>query len=414
MEQPVLARATVEADAATASRPGPRSLATRSTATGHRHICIVTDTYPPEVNGVAMTLARLVSGLRDLGHAVSVLRPFRPRLDDRGPDRDPAMGLVRGVPVPGYRGLHVGLPAGRTIRRRWSANPPDAVYVATEGPLGWSALRIARGLRIPVFSGFHTDFPRYARHYGAGWLRPVVFRYLRAFHNRAAGTIVASTALGEHLRAAGFTNLAVLGRGVDSELFTPARRSPALREAWGLGEDDLAVLYVGRVAAEKNIGLAVEAYRAMQRADRGARFVIVGDGPLRVALQRAHPDLIFCGMRSGPQLAAHYASADVFLFPSETETFGNVTLEAMASGLAVVAYDYAAAGMHVRHGESGVLAPRGATGAFIEGAAALARAPRSLGPMRRQARRHAASIDWASVVSRFETLLTSEGGWGCS
>jgi glycosyltransferase involved in cell wall biosynthesis len=414
MEQSILAGSAVEVDAARVRRSEPAGPVARATATRRRHICIVTDTYPPEVNGVAMTLARLASGLRDLGHAVSVLRPFRPRLDERGRDRDPAVGLVRGVPVPGYRGLHVGLPAGRVVRRRWAADPPDAVYVATEGPLGWSALQIARRLRIPVFSGFHTDFPRYARHYGAAWLRPVVFRYLRAFHNRAAGTFVASTALGEHLRAAGFTNLAVLGRGVDSELFTPARRSPALREAWGLGEEDLAVLYVGRVAAEKNIGLAVEAYRAMRRANGRARFVIVGDGPLRPALQRAHPDLIFCGVRSGSQLAAHYASADVFLFPSETETFGNVTLEAMASGLAVVAYDYAAAGMHVRHGESGMLAPRGAAGAFIEGAATLAWSPRTLGPMRRQARRHAAAIDWASVVSRFETLLTCEGGSGWS
>ncbi len=286
--------------------------------------------------------------------------------------------------------------------------------MATEGPLGWSAVSIARRLGIPAFSGFHTNFPGYARHYRAGWLRPVVFRYLRTFHNRTAGTFVASVDLGDRLRAAGFENLALLGRGVDSELFTPERRSAALRRSWGLGEDDLAVLYVGRVAAEKNIGLAVDAYRAMQRSSGSPRFVIVGDGPLRGALQRAHPDLVFCGMRTGTQLATCYASADVFLFPSETETFGNVTLEAMASGLVVVAYDYAAAGMHITHGETGVLARCGASAAFMEGAATLARSPRSLERMRREARLHAISVDWQRVVSRFETLLTSEGRVGCS
>jgi glutamate-1-semialdehyde 2,1-aminomutase len=395
----------VEVDAARARRSALPDLAPPAVGTRRRHICIVTDTYPPEVNGVALTLARLVGGLRTRGHAVSVLRPFRPALDARGQDPDHAATLVRGVPLPGYRGLHMGLPAGRLVRRRWTVDRPDVVYVATEGPLGWSAVSMARRLGIPVFSGFHTDFPGYARHYRVGWLRPVVFRYLRSFHNRTVGTFVATIDLGDRLRAAGFANVALLGRGVDSDLFTPERRSAALRAARGLGEDGLAALYVGRLAAEKNIGLAVDAYRAMQRSRGGLRFVIVGDGPLRAALQQAHPDLVFCGMRFGQQLAACYASADVFLFPSETETFGNVTLEAMASGLAVVAYDYAAAAMHVRHGETGVLVRRGAAAAFVEGAAALARSPRSIEGMRRQARLHATSVDWHRVVRQFETLL---------
>ncbi len=153
-------------------------------------------------------------------------------------------------------------------------------------------------------------------------------------------------------------------------------------------------LYVGRLAPEKNVPLAVEAYRAMQRVQGAARFVIVGDGPLRGELERAHPDLVFCGMRTGADLAAHYASADVFLFPSETETFGNVTLEAMASGLVVVAYDYAAARIHIAHGESGVLVPRGDARAFVEGAArarSSAGAPARDAPARQGARGHAST-----------------------
>jgi glycosyltransferase involved in cell wall biosynthesis len=204
----------------------------------------------------------------------------------------------------------------------------------------------------------------------------------------------------------GFDDVHVLGRGVDGELFDPARRAAGLRAAWGAGSEDLVALYVGRLAPEKNVRLVVEAYRAMRRVQSAARCVIVGDGPLRRELETAHPDLVFCGMRTGEELAAHYASADVFLFPSETETFGNVTLEAMASGLAVVAYDYAAARIHVAHGESGVLVPRGDARAFVEGAAALARRPACLPEMRRRARAHAASVDWPSVVAAFEALLT--------
>jgi glycosyltransferase involved in cell wall biosynthesis len=136
------------------------------------------------------------------------------------------------------------------------------------------------------------------------------------------------------------------------------------------------------------------------------RFIVVGDGPLRTPLQKAHPDLIFCGVQTGEQLARHYASADVFLFPSETETFGNVTLEAMASGLVVLAYDYAAAHMHVTHGETGVLVPYGEPQAFIDAAVQLARAPQSLDMIRQQARAYVASVDWQCVVERFVALLT--------
>ena len=175
---------------------------------------------------------------------------------------------------------------------------------------------------------------------------------------------------------------------------------------WRAAPNDLVALYVGRIAAEKNLGLAIAAYRAMQRVNGAVKFVLVGDGPLRAALQKKHPDLIFCGVHMGEELARRYASADVFLFPSETETFGNVTLEAMSSGLAVIAYDYAAARLHIAHNESGVLVPYGQSGAFIDAAAELAREPRDLVKMRRQARQYASSLDWQWVVNRFATLLT--------
>ena len=374
-------------------------------------VCIVTETYPPEINGVAATLAQLAAGMRARGHVVSLVRPRQPAVDRASAAPGARTLLVSSVPLPGYSGLRMGLPAGSALRAEWRRHRPDAVYVATEGPLGWSAVRAGASLGIPVYSGFHTNFDRYMRHYGAGWLRGPIAAYLRRFHNATRGTLVATPRLRAELTAAGFERLAVLGRGVDSTRFDPARRSAALRAAWGAAEQDLVVLHVGRVAAEKNVALAVKAYRAMQEAyGGGLRFVVVGDGPLGPALARANPDLVFCGFRTGDDLAAHYASADIFLFPSETETFGNVTLEAMASGLAVVAYDYAAARLHAEHGVTGVLVRPGDARGFVDAAVALTQAPDVLMAMRRRARSAMEAVAWPRIVERFEQLMVADGG----
>jgi glycosyltransferase involved in cell wall biosynthesis len=218
---------------------------------------------------------------------------------------------------------------------------------------------------------------------------------------------VATADLQEQLQTRGFENVGVLGRGVDGRLFSPGRRSRDLRASWGASDDDLVALCVGRLAREKNLPLAIEAYRAMRLHRPSLRLVVVGDGPLRAALEKTNPDVIFCGAVTGEPLATHYASGDVFLFPSETETFGNVTLEALASGLAVVAFDRAAARMHIAHGETGTLVPCGNARAFVESAAALVRAPARLPGIRRRARESVARLAWDRIVERFESLLTA-------
>lgn len=370
-----------------------------------QRICLVTETYPPEINGVAHTMAHLVKGLAGLGHSVSLVRPCQRELDSAESTGDSTVMLVRGLPLPGYKGLQFGLPAGGLLRESWTRLRPDVVYVATEGPLGWSAVRAARCLRIPVLTGFHTNYHTYSRHYRVGWLHQLVFRYLCGFHNGSTGTLVASVDLRDRLQAQGFRNVSVLGRGVDSDLFAPQRRCPELRRNWGVSDHDLVVMYVGRLAPEKNLGLAVDAYRAMKRMSPSLKFVIVGDGPLRADLQKEHPDLIFMGKHTGERLARYYASADVFLFPSETETFGNVTLEAMASGLVVTAYNYAAAKIHITHGETGVLVRYGDSKAFVESAVRLVQEPQSLQKIKRQAREYVSSLCWTNVVKNFESLL---------
>src|SRR5262245_9042713 len=221
-----------------------------------QRFCIITETYPPEVNGVAFTLAHLVAGLSERGHAVSVVRPRQQASDPPDSRGDPSVTLVPSLPFPWYRELQVGIPAGGRLRSCWLQDRPDVVYVATQGPLGWSAVHTARRLGIPIFSGFHTNFHSYSKYYGAGWLRPVIVRGLRSFHNRTHGTLVPCADLREQLQATGFKNVYVLERGVDSRLFAPERRCPELRYRWGVSETGLAVLYVGRVAPEKNLRLA--------------------------------------------------------------------------------------------------------------------------------------------------------------
>jgi hypothetical protein len=169
-----------------------------------RHMCVITETYPPEVNGVAFTLAHLVDGLSARGHAVSVVRPRQRASDRRDYPCSPNVTLVPSVPFPWYKGLQVGLPAGGLLQGCWRQYRPDVVYVATQGPLGWSAVRTARRLGIPVFSGFHTNFHSYSKYYGGGWLRPVIVRYLRGFHNRTLGTLVPSIDVRDRLQAIGF------------------------------------------------------------------------------------------------------------------------------------------------------------------------------------------------------------------
>jgi glycosyltransferase involved in cell wall biosynthesis len=373
-------------------------------------LVIVTETYPPEVNGVAMTIGRLVAGLRDNGHRVRVIRP-RQHKADAGSSAAVEGGLadqemtVPGLPLPGYVGLRFGLPAKKRLCTAWRAARPDAVHVVTEGPLGWSAVAAARSLGIPVTSGFHTNFDRYSRHYGVGWLQPTVAAYLRSFHRRTRATLVPTASLAASLAGEGLSGVRVVGRGVDVDLFDPARRSTALRAEWGASDTDLVVLYVGRIAAEKNIGLALRAFAEIQARCACARFVLVGDGPLRAKLQRQYPEHHFAGQRVGDELSEHYASGDIFLFPSLTETFGNVTQEAMASGLAVVAFRSAAAAELISDGENGWTVAPGDEVAFINAATSALDDREALNRLRQRARQRVATLGWNEVSLRFETVL---------
>ena len=429
---------------------------------GGMRIALVTETYPPEVNGVAMTLERLATGLAQRGHHLDIVRPnpakahrdetnrqslrrqFKavPRRRGQSPGtRDPgsdAIGteapggnasggdgsgggsvrqlIVPGIPIPQYPRLRFGLPAYFKLRGLWGRERPDVVHVATEGPLGLTALFAARGRGIPVTSSFHTNFHHYGRHYNYGWAAAWLMAYFRFFHKRTACTLVPSLKTRDELAELGFVDLAILERGVDTELFGPHRRDADLRRQWGCPEqpDDAAparpvVCYVGRVAEEKNVPLTVRAFELLRARIPEARMLIVGDGPALPRLQREHPDFIFAGMRRGEDLARHYASADAFIFASTTETFGNVVSEALASGLAVLTYDYAAGHRFIRDGHNGLLARYDDADDLLAKTELLAemldKRPAEATRMRYAARAEIEPYHWDRIVARFESIL---------
>lgn len=367
-------------------------------------VSIVTETFPPEINGVAHTLSQLSRGLSCLGNRIQLVRPRQAK--ERKPTQDDFETLYApGLPIPGYKELRFGLPIKKRLLKAWMQERPDVIYIATEGPLGISALNAARKLHIPVASGFHTRFDYYTRHYGVGWLESMTRAYLRRFHNRCRLTLVPTRELQNKLEDQGFENTALVARGVDTQLFSPERRDEGLRRDWGLMPHDIALIYVGRLAPEKNLKLAVESWQAVRHHSPSARLILVGDGPMRGALQKDFPDIIFCGMHRGESLARHYASGDLFLFPSLSETFGNVVIEAMASGLPVIGYREAAVKEYIRHGENGLAIDRKDRDAYIQATVELSQNHSRLVAMGQLARKDSQSIDWINIHTRFAMLL---------
>ncbi len=339
-------------------------------------ISFVTETYPPEINGVALTVESLVHNCRRLGHQVELIRPKQTADLIKAPERLIVEQLLPSARLPFYAGLRFGLPAKRRLLRLWQENRPEGVYVATEGPLGWSAVSAANQLGIPVVTGLHTRFDDFMTHYGLGFLSRPAFAFMRAFHNRALLTLVPTTSLKNFLRSKGFRCVERLPRAVDSTVFSPEFYSESTRTSWGCTAAP-AILFVGRIASEKNLPLAVRAFNAIANKHPQARMIWVGDGPECAALKAslaADERHVFLGMLRGAPLSAAYASADLFLFPSLSETYGNVTLEALASGLAVCAFNYGAAEEFVKQGNNGQLARFGDEAEFVDQSLRLAQA----------------------------------------
>ena len=312
---------------------------------------------------------------------------------------------MRGMPIPRYPELKLGLPSKKTLIKAWTLRRPDVVHIATEGPLGWSALQAAKVLKLPVTSDFRTNFQSYSKHYGIGWLRKPIVAYLRKFHNATACTMVPTRELKKTLGENGFINLKVVSRGVDTHLFNLGKRDQKLRATWGANDQTKVLISVGRMAPEKNLEQVLKVFDSLRFMGTQVKLVMVGDGPLKEQFKQRYPEIIFPGMLSQTDLANYYASSDLFLFPSLTETFGNVTLEALASGIPVLAFDCAAARDWVQTDINGWLIPENKPEEFTSKAVEIFKSETLLQDVTFSTRKQIVHLDWDQIAEQVESVL---------
>jgi glycosyltransferase involved in cell wall biosynthesis len=360
-------------------------------------IALFTDTYPDDVNGVARTLARLVDHALERGHEVALVTTRVSEAPARGVSMHRQMP---GIPVPMYPELQLARGIDRRGRARLHAFRPDVVHVATESTVGFSGRRWALRHGVPLVTSFHTNFPAYLHDYRMGALEPLLWRYLRWFHDRSLATFCPSRDTLETLRARGFhPRLRVWSRGVDTELFSPERRSEAVRNDIAPGADRILV-YVGRLAAEKRVDFLMEAFgRIRERYGPGVALVFVGDGPAGERLRRSAPEGVhFTGYRTGVPLAEAFAAGDLFAFASDTETFGNVVLEALSSGVPAVVVDKGGVRETVHAGRTGVRVPVGNVDAFADACVTLLQDDAARAALSGGARAEAVSRSWDEIL----------------
>mgnify|MGYP001822105390 CR=1 FL=1 len=377
-------------------------------------IALFTDTFVPSLNGVARVLGLLVEHANRKGHEIAVVSPV---VEDRDWPGTACHLRLPGIELPFYREFMACRPyVGREGAQVLQAFAPDLVHLVTEALIGMAGRSWARTAGLPVVTSYCTNFPEYLAGYNLGLLERPVWSHLRRFHDEAVMSFCPSDATRRELLDRGFHDrFRIWGRGVDSELFHPTRRSEELRRA--LAPDaDVVLMYVGRVAPEKRLDLLLDAFPELEaRTSCRLALVLVGDGPARSELEaRAPAGVVFAGYQRGEELAAHFASGDVFLFPSDTETFGQVVTEAMASGLPVVAPRRGGVLDTVRPGKTGALFTPGSVADLVEAALPLIERPHLRRALASRARIDAEGRSWDRIFDRFfddyrEALDSSQG-----
>jgi len=331
-------------------------------------IGIATDTYLPQVNGVTTVVRRIVTLLRARGHEAAIVAP---RYPDFPPPDDEQERRILSIPFPLYPAIRLSLPNARPVAEFFDAFRPDLIHVHTEGPLGLAGRGYALRRGLPLVTSFHTNFPQYSRHYGVGVLAPAVWRWLTWFHHPAQQTLTPGGSVRAELERRGLPHAAVWGCGVDTRRFNPSRRNHGWRRWLAGGDDTAIVLHVGRLAPEKNLDVLIEAWRvAHQALGQRATFVVAGEGPMARRIASRLPFVRLLGFLPIQHLATLYASADLCVFTSSTETCGLVALEAMSSGVPVIAADAGGFRESVVPNETGLLVspddPRGFVEAILE------------------------------------------------
>ncbi len=367
-------------------------------------IAFFTDTYYPQVNGVTRTLEQLLTFLEQEGHEVMVFAPTDSQIHSSR-----QVCVCKGVPVPFYAEMRLGLPFSLTLYQTILDFSPDLIHLVNEYSLGLAGLYWAKRLGVPVVSCFHTDIPHYFKHYGFPFLSEAIWRYLVWFHCQCKVNFYPSSKFGEILARRGIKNLVHWGRGVDIDLFNPNRYDPNLRHR--LGEGPL-LLYVGRLAAEKGLDVVFNALTLVRRKYPTARLLLAGDGPLGSDIRHQPPEgVIPLGQLEGNDLACLYASCDIFTFPSTTETYGLVILEAMASGLPVVATLAGGISENLQPGVNGLDFVPDKPESMAEAINKLLADKQLYQRLSEQAYRHAQERSWSrslsTVLNAYQKLLTN-------
>jgi glycosyltransferase involved in cell wall biosynthesis len=364
-----------------------------------KRVALFTGAYNHIADGVSLTLNRLVAHLEEQGAAVRV---FAPTVDDPAVDHAGTLVPVRSMPAPGRPEYRITMGLSRSDRQRLRAFRPNLFHVATPDLLGRSARKLARRWGVPLVASYHTHFSSYLKYYGLGLLEGALWAYLRRFYRPCRHVYVPSPSMAEVLRHRGIAGgLRLWQRGVDTTRFHPDRRSLDWRRAQGIADDEVIVTFVSRLVREKGLDVFADVINGLRARGLPHRCLVVGDGPSRADVQAHLPEeAIFTGYLKGDALARAYASSDVFLFPSDTETFGNVTLEAMASGLPTVCADATGSSTLVDDGRTGLLAPSGNASAFLDATARLVTRTHRRRRMGQAARRRARRYDWHAILSR--------------
>lgn len=327
-------------------------------------IAIFTGNYNHIRDGVSLTLNRLTAFLLEKEHEVLIFGPTiaTPALEHAG-----ELVSVPSARIPGRPEYRVSLSLPAKQRRRLEKFKPDIVHIATPDILGYKALKWALKNDVLAVASYHTHFSSYLKYYKAGFLEPLMWKYLGWFYSKCKKVFVPSPSMVDTLNEKEIpADFEIWARGIDSELFHPSKRSEAWRRQQGFAPDDLVISYVSRLVWEKNPALFAEVVKKLSARYTHVKALVVGDGPARDGLEEMLPNAVYTGFLSGEDLAVSYASSDIFFFPSDTETFGNVTLEAMASGLPCVVADAAGSKSLVENGKNGLIASVGETELFEE------------------------------------------------
>ena len=367
-------------------------------ARGPLRIALFTGNYHHVEDGVSRTLNRLVRYLLADGHQVLIVGPT---VTDPPMEHAGTLLAVPSVSIPTRPEYQFTRGFPDEAKWRMAHFQPDVVHLATPDRLGFAALNWATHEGLPVVASYHTHFPSYLDYYYAGVLEPLIWRLARRFYNRVAEVLVPTPSMAEVLREHGITApIDLWPRGVKTDRFTPEARSAAWREARGFAPDDVVVTFVSRLVKEKSLDVYAGAVKRLQASGAGVRALVVGSGPEREAMEAEMPRAVFTGHLGHGEIETAYASSDVFLFPSETETFGNVTLEAMACGLPAVCADAVGSSSLVVHGTTGLLCPPRNVDAFAEATGRLAADPALRQRMGAAARERALTYDWDAILAR--------------